>query len=107
MVPSSFTIVALDALGLGIRLRAVVDSVARLVVAETVTSFLIKVAVGVTQIYRIALNSFLNNGSKGRGYLETLRSSEFSRRGMYLRQGSRLLIVTVAVLEFLKVSSEV
>jgi hypothetical protein len=98
---------ALDALGSGIRLRAVTDSVARLVVTETVTGFLIRAAAGITQIYRIALNSFLSNSSKGRGCLGTLRSSEFGCRGMYLRQGSRLLIVIAAVLEFLKVSSKV
>ena len=47
-VPSSFTIAALDALGSSIGLRAVADSVARLVVAETVTGFLIRAAAGIT-----------------------------------------------------------
>ena len=57
----------------------------RLVVAEIVTGFLIRAAAGVTQVYRVTLNSFLNNGSKGQGRLGALRLSEFSRRGVYLR----------------------
>ena len=48
MVPSSFTIIVLDALRSSIRLRVVTDLVARLVVAEAITSFLIRVAVSVT-----------------------------------------------------------
>ena len=97
----------LDALRSSVGLRIVTDSVARLVVAEAITGFLIRAAAGITQVYRVALNSFLNNGSKGQGCLGALRLSEFSRRGVYLRRGSRLLIVTTAVLEFLKVSGEV
>jgi hypothetical protein len=98
---------ALDALRSSVRLGAVTNTVSRLVAAETVTGFLIRAAAGVTQVHRVALNSFLNNGSKGRGRSGALRLSEFGCRGMYLRQGSRLLIVTIAVLEFLKVSGEV
>jgi hypothetical protein len=97
----------LDALRSSVRLRAVANTMFRLVAAETVTGFLIRAAAGITQVYRVALNSFLNNGSKGQGCLGALRLSEFSRRGVYLRQGSRLLIVTAAVLKFLKVSSKV
>jgi hypothetical protein len=39
--------VALDALGSSVGLRAVADSVARLVAAEAVTSFLIRAAAGI------------------------------------------------------------
>ena len=43
----------LDALGLGIRLRVVADSVARLVVVETVTSFLIRIVIDITELLLI------------------------------------------------------
>jgi hypothetical protein len=89
--------VVLDALGSSVGLRAVVDSVARLVAAEAVTSFLIRAAAGITQVHRAAFDSFLNNGSEGRGSSRALRSSEFGRRGVYLRRSSRLLIVVLAV----------
>jgi hypothetical protein len=80
--------------------------VTRLVVAEAITSFLIRAAAGITQVHRIAFNSFLKNGSKGRGSSEALRSSEFGRRGMYFRRSSRLLIVASAVFKFLEVGCE-
>jgi hypothetical protein len=80
-----------------------VDSVTRLVAAEAITSFLIRAVAGITQVYRVAFNSFLKNGSKGRGSSEALRSSEFGRRGMYFRQSSWLLIVVSAVFKFLEV----
>jgi hypothetical protein len=83
LVPSGFTIVALDALGSSIRLRAIADLVTRLVAAEAITSFLIRAAAGITQVHKVAFNCFLKNGSKGRGSLGALRSSEFGRRGMY------------------------
>jgi hypothetical protein len=85
LVPSGFTIIALDALGSSIRLRVIADSVTRLVAVEAITSFLIRVAAGITQVYRVAFNSFLKNSSKGRSSLEALRSSEFGYRGMYFR----------------------
>jgi hypothetical protein len=98
--------VALDALGSSIRLRVIADSVTRLVAAEAITSFLIGAAAGITQVYRVAFNSFLKNGSKGRGSSEALRSSEFGRRGIYFRRSSRLLIVASAVFKFLEVGCE-
>jgi hypothetical protein len=75
----------LDALGSSIRLRAITDSVTRLVAVEAITSFLIGAAAGITQVYRIAFNCFLKNGSKGRGSSGALRSSEFGCRSMYFR----------------------
>jgi hypothetical protein len=80
--------------------------VTRLVAAEAITSFLIRAAAGITQVYRVAFNSFLKNGSKGRGSSGALRSSEFGRRGMYFRRSSRLLIVVSAVFKFLEVGYE-
>jgi hypothetical protein len=80
--------------------------VTRLVAAEAITSFLIGAAAGITQVHRVAFNSFLKNGSKGRGSSGALRSSEFGRRGMYFRRSSRLLIVALAVFKFLEVGCE-
>jgi hypothetical protein len=76
----------LDTLRSSVRLRAVVNTMSRLVAVETVTGFLIRVVVGITQVYRVALNSFLNNGSEDQGHLGALRLLEFSCRGMYLRR---------------------
>jgi hypothetical protein len=47
-IPSGFAIAALDTLRSSVGLRAVTDSVARLVAAETITGFLIGVAVSIT-----------------------------------------------------------
>jgi hypothetical protein len=47
-IPSGFAIAALNTLGSSIRLRAVADSVSRLVVAEAVSSLFIRAAAGVT-----------------------------------------------------------
>ena len=47
-VPSGFAIAALNTLGSSVRLRAVTNTVPGLVIAEVVTSFLIRVAAGVT-----------------------------------------------------------
>jgi hypothetical protein len=80
--------------------------VTRLVAAEAITSFLIRAVAGITQVYRVAFNCFLKNSSKGRGSSEALRSSEFGRRGMYFRWSSRLLIVALAVFQFLEVGCE-
>jgi hypothetical protein len=93
----SIAITALDILRPSIWLRAFADSVSGLVIAEAVTDFLIGTAAGVTQVYRVASNGFLNDGSEGRGCSGALRSSEFGRRRVYLRRGSRLLIVASAV----------
>jgi hypothetical protein len=80
--------------------------VTRLVAVEAITSFLIGAAVGITQVHRVAFNSFLKNGSKGRGSSGALRSSEFGCRGIYFCRSSRLLIVASAVFQFLEVGYE-
>ena len=47
-ISSSIAIIVLDTLRSSIRLRIVIDLVARLVVVEVVTSFLIRVVIGIT-----------------------------------------------------------
>jgi hypothetical protein len=75
--------------------------------AVTGSGFFIGRASSVTKIYRFALYGFLNDCCKCRGRARALRATDFSNRGMHLRRDGRLLIVTAAVLEFLKVSSKV
>ena len=104
-VLSGFTIAALDALRSSIGLRAVADSVVRLVAAETVTGFLIRAVAGVTQVHRFSRYPRYNLGIRlSRRRCSGRRIALYNRRRScnYVRSRSRLsfteLVLTVAVI---------
>jgi hypothetical protein len=90
-----------------VRLGAVSNAVAGFMVAVTGSGFFIGRTSGIAKVHRFALYGFLNDYCKCRNRVRALRTADFGNRGIHLRRNSRLLIVTAAVLEFLKVSSKV
>ena len=103
-VPSGFTIAALDALGSGVGLRTVADSVVGLVTAEAVTSFLIRAAAGVTQVHRFGSSPY-GDSSIGRSW----RSRTGHRVGLNyrIRRSNRVgRVLSPSILKVLEVFCE-
>jgi hypothetical protein len=75
--------------------------------AVTGSGFFVGRASSVAKIHRVALYGFLNDCCRCRGRARALRATDFGNRSMHPCRDGRLLIVTAAVLEFLKVSSKV
>ena len=94
----------MDALGSSVRLRAVTNAVPGLVTAEAVTSFLIRAAAGVTQVYRFGSSPY-GDSSIGRSW----RSRTGHRVGLNhrIRRSNRVgRVLSPSILKVLEVFCE-